>query len=873
MALICCLITLSAAPSSAADGAPASVRLVRSFDVGGFANPEPVLWPAYFWMWNASLDEGLIKKQLEDMRSHGARSVCMLPMPREFRPDSTNNSMAPDYLTPEFFERARFALDEAARLGMNWWLYDEGGWPSGQALGKVVEGHAGFAAHQVVRERVDAHAPFPVPADALALVVEQPKRRVVGPGATWTPASADEVAHLYRVAVGGRADLLNPDATDRFIKLTHDGYREACGEHLGKTVLFTFTDEPAVPAVRPPESIPWTPNMERLFAQRYGRSVFEVLPSLFVEPSTTMDVADARARVDFYDLWTSRFAEAYFTRLQAWDRRHRLGSAGHLGGEDETLGAIRHGFGHPLRQLRAMDVPGVDLIWRQLFPGRPNQHHFPKLASSAAHYNGSRYAFTESFCVYGNGLTPAQMKWLIDYQYVRGLNLLVMGCYPLSTHDHHMTGERPHFGVMNPLWDHLPAFHAYVARLGYALSVGTPRITTALYYPVRDLWAWGMNATEAATAHDALANALLAHQCDFDLVDDDALIKGHVDGAQFVAGAMRYDAIVCGKVCWMSPGAYAQLERFAQVGGKVLCADCAPGTNGVPGTNAPAHYEVAALEDIAGRLVPTVKLEPACHDMRACVRALERAEVVMLFNEGEQFFDGEMEVGERHVYGLDAQRGTITHLEKASGRVPVRLLPGESRLFLCSEDVIDAINPPLPSNDGLTLDTDISATARRHFVVGEHDFDVTEMDSEPVSFAQATVWHDWLGGDFSGEVDYGVRFDIPEAWGAASLELTTGPIEYAATVFLDGEPVGHILWPPWRIDLPACAPGRHELVIRVANTLANELTSERVVELWNAKKGPGWPSPYHVRALEFERESRGGGLQGPIGLLRMEEPR
>jgi hypothetical protein len=60
-------------------------------------------------------------------------------------------------------------------------------------------------------------------------------------------------------------------------------------------------------------------------------------------------------------------------------------------------------------------------------------------------------------------------------------------------------------------------------------------------------------------------------------------------------------------------------------------------------------------------------------------------------------------------------------------------------------------------------------------------------------------------------------------------------------------------------------------VVRVANTLANELTSERVVKEWAARTGPGWPSPYHERALVFERESHGGGLPGPLRLTRLVE--
>jgi len=78
-----------------------------------------------------------------------------------------------------------------------------------------------------------------------------------------------------------------------------------------------------------------------------------------------------------------------------------------------------------------------------------------------------------------------------------------------------------------------------------------------------------------------------------------------------------------------------------------------------------------------------------------------------------------------------------------------------------------------------------------------------------------------------------------------------------------------MLWHPWKIVLPPLTQGKHALVIRVANTLANELTSERVIKLWSEKQGPGWPSPYHKRALEFERESRGGGLQGPVMLRTM----
>ncbi len=858
------LAALNTAPQELA------VAPLTAFEATRFAEPEAVLWPGPFWLWNAQLEPQTLRAQLNDMAAHGFRSVCMLPMPHAFRPDSTNNSLDPDYLTPEYFDRVRLAVDEAARLGMHWWLYDEGGWPSGQALGKVTEGHPELLQHRLARERIEAKETYTVPQDALILIVEGTPRKAIPPGGAWTPAPGEE-AFLYRVVNGGYVDLLTPAATDRFIALTHEGYKRAIGHHFGKTVRFTFTDEPGAPNLDPPKTITWTPGFDAAYTQQFGKNLFDILPSLFVVPGPEISVADAQARVDFYDLWTARFRDMYFGRIQAWCHENHLGSGGHLNGEDETINVIRYGFGQALRQLRAMDVPGVDVIWRQLFPGKPDQHFFPKYASSAAHQNGTRYALSESFCVYGNGLTPEQMKWVVDYQYIRGINLLVVGCFPLSTRDHHMTGERPHFGPVDPLWDHLPGFNAYVARLGYALSSGTPKIATALYYPARDMWALGKGAEKAVNTHDQLAQTLLEHQCDFDLIDDDLLMDPatHVENGTLVAGAMRYDTVLCGETRWMHPAALAMLKQLAESGGKVLSAGHAPGTNGVLERDDTAFCKTGTPDQIIAQVTPTVVLEPATPDIRVTARTLANGEVLALFNEGGNTFDGKAHVKAAHVYQLEPQTGVIRLIAENTETIAVRLTPGESLVLLLTDTPLSA-EPLITNSDAeMRLDPLLTATAVRRFSVGEHDIETAVPQLPPVAFSEGTAWKSWLGEDYSGEVEYRATVELPESWAGKPLELETGPIEYAATVFVDGKTVGTMLWHPWKIVLPPLTQGKHALVIRVANTLANELTSERVIKLWSEKQGPGWPSPYHKRALEFERESRGGGLQGPVMLRTM----
>lgn len=849
---------------------PESVRLVPDFNVEAFTNPDSMFWPAYFWLWNAPLDEEILRAQLRDMAAHDARSVCMLPMPRGFRPDSTNNSMEPDYLTPAYLDRVAVAVDEAARLGMNWWLYDEGGWPSGLALGKVVEGHPELTRQRILREAVPASAPFTVPADALALVVETPAVQVFHAGETWTPASSVATAYLCRNSPEGTSDLLNPDATRRFLELTHEAYASVIGGHFGKTVRFTFTDEPGAGMPRPPDFLPWTPGLDGLWQAQTHSPLWDALPSLFSPPGKANSSEVTRARIELYDVLSRRFADSYFGSLETWGREHGLASGGHLGGEDETLGAVKYSFGHVLRPLRKMDIPGVDLIWRQLFPGLGPQSNFPVLAPTAAHQNGTRFAFSESFCVYGNGLTPAQMKWLVDYQYVRGINLVVLGCFPLSTRDHHMTGERPHFGAMNPLWDHLPGFHAYTARLGYAMSVGAPAIRTALYYPVRDIWAWGAEATEAVSTFEALEAGLAARQCAFDLVDDDTLSAATLAEGALAVGPMRYDTILCGDVRWMAPESLQKLGAFASAGGRVLSVGHVPFSDGEGKSPSSASIASGTMEELLNGFTPSVRLTPATADLRASVRALSGQEIVMLFNEGSAQYTGTMEVAFPHASALNLQQGGLTDQAIHGGHLAVTLGPGESVLYLLSSEAISGSKQEDYPKESLTIEmANLKIANLRQFVAGEHDFEVVEPPINNFAPINDPAWKSWLGEDFSGEVDYTATIEIPEAWGTGPLRLETGPIEYAASVTLDGKPVGQILWSPWTLNLPACAPGKHELRIRVANTLANELTSDRVTKAWGAKTGPGWPSPYHVRALAFERESRGGGLEGPLRLTRL----
>ena len=113
--------TLAAAVATVASG---------GFSKEKFRSPENIQSPAYFWMWNAKLEPAKLKSQLDDMFAHGMHSICIHPFPVNFRPNGVfDTSMSPDYLTRDYFMVFSNVVEHAESLGMNVWLYDEGGWP------------------------------------------------------------------------------------------------------------------------------------------------------------------------------------------------------------------------------------------------------------------------------------------------------------------------------------------------------------------------------------------------------------------------------------------------------------------------------------------------------------------------------------------------------------------------------------------------------------------------------------------------------------------------------------------------------------------------------------------------------------------------
>lgn len=94
-----------------------------------FQNPGAVWRGKPFWAWNGRLDKTELLRQVHVMKEMGLGGFFM----------HSRVGLVTEYLGDEWFECINACADEAEKLGMEAWLYDEDRWPSGSAGGLVTQ--------------------------------------------------------------------------------------------------------------------------------------------------------------------------------------------------------------------------------------------------------------------------------------------------------------------------------------------------------------------------------------------------------------------------------------------------------------------------------------------------------------------------------------------------------------------------------------------------------------------------------------------------------------------------------------------------------------------------------------------------------------
>ena len=515
------------------------------FSMAAFQNADTPFQPAYAWIWNDQIESAELRRRLDGLRRAGIRTVYVLPEPKNFRPERIRTFLEPDYLTDEFMRLVREAAEYALSIGMNVWMYDEGGWPSGGACGRTVEKHPRMIRKALCarEETLPAETAYVLKAnDVAAFTAENGALRRVKPGERF-PEKRTLTVYGVRLGEGWTTDSLQDGIGEAFVRETHERYAKFLG-NLFPRVPFMFTDEPGT------GSFPWPDGFAEKFLSRFGYDLRDHLPALF---SLSEDASgmDARAREDYRALQGELFRANYMRPIHDWCRRNGVRFTGHLDIDHMTDGCMAHGYGTVLQQLREFDVPGVDVIWRQIdIPkdGKPACYEgngfFERFASSAAAQTGGTLAVTESFGVYGASLTGKLARFVILHQLARGVNVFNFMCLSYTPKNALALVERPEYVEEMPGFFHLRGLNDFTARASWLMQLGAPAARAALYFPARDIWAGGTRAENAIDGFERLGQALERAQVDFDVLDEEGLGMAVRDGNALTLGLARYETVL-----------------------------------------------------------------------------------------------------------------------------------------------------------------------------------------------------------------------------------------------------------------------------------------------------------------------------------------
>lgn len=765
-----------------------------------FVEPPAINTPGYYWLINSEMSPDYLRKTVAEFAAKGAKVIYPHPTPVKFRA-YIGSTMAPDYLTEEYFQCYGIILDECRKHGLKLCLYDEGGWPSGGACGKVwASDPAKFTRQFIVSN---------------------------GPG---------KVKVEYESIDPQRAplpDMLHPDAVKKFIEFTHEEYFRRFPDDFGTVIKFAFMDEPGyIPGTL--TRIPWCADFAEEFTARKNYDILPYLPDIL---ALHMDPATVRARLDYYDVLSRLFTERFTQPLQKWCREHGLISGGHMDGEDEPARNVFQTYGQIMRTLRTLDMPGVDLIWRQIWQG-DRLHTFPKFASSVAHQCGNQYVIGELFSIYGAGLTFQQMRFLVAYVIVCGVNTLAASSLPSSTRGQRIEGLRPFFGAVNPAWQYSDGFHKWASRLCTLAANSTPKVENALFYDTRSLQILPRLAGYASERQEHIAQRLREQQCDFDYIDDDVLAEAVIDPAGIRVGQAVYKRIILPPNALMSEAAQQRLEFLRSCGAEIISSD--------------ETYLVKPLLDIPQT------------NFNFILRTHERSDgtlIHFILNISQLPQNFGCALPDKKTVIADPETGCFQKLPEYNSRIwQHRFAPGELVVLISGPEAeADREMPRQPGNTVAELSGSWTLKKLRQYSVGSDDYVIEQFTDAPAVPAAPGSWSEFLGENFSGEAEYTLDFEFS---GTGSF-LDLGKVNYIAAATLNGIALGVRIAPPYCFDVTGILhPGKNRLQIRVTNTLANTIAPDEIWKKWQQELT--FVSPFERLSRWFEQESLPSGLFGPV---------
>src|SRR5690625_57325 len=775
-----------------------------------FFNPSEEFSPIPFWFWNDRLTHKEIKRQIHDFNEKGVNGFVLHPrlgVPKDI-----------EYLSDIFMDFVLTAVKEADELGMSVILYDEAMYPSGSAKGKVVKENPEYASRglKMLEFPCEGETTITIPLEegeqlvSVQAVEKQGGNQIVyentqilsaiNQEVSFTPPNQSKWAIICFIETYTRgtirgihegeddreenapasADLLNPLAVKEFINLTHDRYYEVLKEYFGTTITAFFTDEPDLLGRNSLRGLkPWTTDFLTYYIAQGNQE--KDLPALWFEA----DQQTETLRKNYHQTVNQKMGETYYAPLSIWCEEHEIALTGHPA-KSGDIGLLEY-----------FQVPGQDVVWRWVAPeeekGITGQHSTAgKCSADAARHRERSRNLNEVLGVCGidNGwhLPGGDMKWYLDWLFVRGVNLISPHAFYYSIRGRERSHERPpDVGPNNIWWPYYNQFSAYIKRLSWLMTDSVNQAQIAVLCE-EDSLPW------------KIVKPLYEQQIEFNYLEEELLNQCVIKNGEISIAKQNYRVILVEDASKFSEQTLRFLESFQKTGGFVLFLEQDTSLDTIG-------------QDVLHVIDREIELIPPCQDIRLSLVEKAGQLYYLLVHEGEESFKGKLQLN--RVGGLekwDPWKGNIEQLA-------VEILNGKMKLpFKLDrrESVIIHLDPNQKPQEQKISDLEYDDI---NLVDG--DWNITFHDGKMLKTSLESRTNFRNMQHYSGTLTYEQTFQANKT---NKVMLDLGEVYEIAEVWLNGQEVGVKMWAPYHFEIGEyLVDGDNELRIKVTNSRANEM--------------------------------------------------
>lgn len=311
-----------------------------------------------FWAINDKMDIPRLNAQLDQMKELGFEGVVWH---MRYYPDKEG------YLGDEYMQVVSSVILHAKEIGMEFWIYDENGWPSGHCSGKVIEAY--------------------------------PNCKIY-----WLEPKGKSYKKRSKVMV----NIFDDKAMEIFVDLTFNAYRDKLIPEAFQYITGFFSDEVGFQdghgTLKDKGAIPWCPLLNVKFKEMFGIDPEKDFPLLFAEGAQSDEF-----RRKYWEALTKVLVDNFYKRIGDWCKKYNKKYTAHLKAEENPYFQVAYS-GSCYQNLLEVNVPAVDALERYKI-----NSYFPRIASSIAKQFHSGESLAEALGGSGYGLTPIDFYNYIDW--------------------------------------------------------------------------------------------------------------------------------------------------------------------------------------------------------------------------------------------------------------------------------------------------------------------------------------------------------------------------------------------------------------------------------------------------------------------------